>query len=111
MQSIHLISNSIWLFPVLSKLLICIGLWGLVINSCTVMELLINFEITILGVIIKFCSYSLILHDSISQIFCLIILAIPAAETAIISGLYIKIAQVKQIENILILSTQNVLFS
>ena len=69
-------------FLIVSSILFCIGIWGL-LNSRNAVRVLMSIELILLAVNINFVSFSYFLGDLTGQIFSLFVLTVAAAEAAI----------------------------
>ena len=78
----HLESIPIQAFLIVSSLLFCIGIWGL-LNSRNAVRVLMSIELILLAVNINLVSFSIYLNDLTRQVFTLFILTVAAAEAAI----------------------------
>lgn len=70
-------------FVIIGFLLYIIGLWGVLVIRFNLLIVLMSIEMMLLGISITFIGYSLVLDDLLGQIFCLFILTIAAAESAL----------------------------
>lgn len=68
---------------IIGFLLYIVGLWGILVIRFNLLNILMSIEIILLGISMTFIGYSLILDDLLGQIFCLFILTIAAAESAV----------------------------
>lgn len=74
----------------LSLLLFTFSLLGVILNRKNLIIMIMSIELLLLSVNCNFLSFSVLLDDIVGQIFCLFILTVAAAESAI--GLSILIA-------------------
>jgi len=70
-------------YLVVSTLLFLIGISGIFLNRKNIIVLLMSVELMLLAVNINFVVFSVFLDDLLGQVFCLLILTVAAAESAI----------------------------
>lgn len=66
-----------------SAILFTIGIFGFFLNRRHIIHLLISIELILLAVNINFVAFSADISDMSGQIFCIFVLTMAAAETAI----------------------------
>ncbi|ABD44329.1 NADH-quinone oxidoreductase subunit NuoK [Anaplasma phagocytophilum] len=95
-----LISSGITLshFLALAAILFAIGVCGIVINSRSVINVLLSLELMLLSVNLNFAAFSSYSGDMQGQIFVVFVLTVAAAESAI--GLAIMLAHFRNAGNI-----------
>ena len=87
-------------YIVLSAILFCIGVYGIIFNRKSVIGILIGAEIMLLASNINFVAFSSVLNDITGNLFAIFILGVAAAEVGI--GLAILVIYFKSKGNILI---------
>jgi NADH-quinone oxidoreductase subunit K len=87
-----------FLFFILSLIIFCISIFGIIFNKKNVIVLILSIELLLLACNFNFVFFSYFLDDFLGQIFTLFILTVAAAESAI--GLAILIAYFKLNNNI-----------
>ena len=87
-------------YIVLSAILFCIGVYGIIFNRKSVIGILIGAEIMLLASSINFVVFSSVLNDITGNLFAIFILGVAAAEVGI--GLAILVIYFKSKGNILI---------
>ena len=87
-------------YIVLSAILFCIGVYGIIFNRKSVIGILIGVEIMLLASNINFVAFSSVLNDITGNLFAIFILGVAAAEVGI--GLAILVIYFKSKGNILI---------
>ena len=87
-------------YVILSAVLFCVGVYGLIFNRKSVIGILISTEIMLLASNINFVAFSSILNDITGNLFVIFILGVAAAEVGI--GLAILVIYFKSKGNILI---------
>ena len=70
-------------YLVVSAVLFCIGVFGIVLNRRNVIVILMSVEIILLGVNINLVAFSAYLGNLTGQIFAMFVLTVAAAEAAI----------------------------
>lgn len=70
-------------YIILSAVLFCVGVFGLLFNRKSVIGVLISTEIMLLAANINFVSFSSFLHDVTGQIFAMFVLGVAAAEIGV----------------------------
>ncbi len=80
-------------FEVLSSCLLIIGILGLFLVRRHILICLISIELMLLAANINFVAFSVYLDDILGQLYCLMIMTVGAAETAL--GLAILIVYYK----------------
>ena len=70
-------------YIILSAVLFCVGVFGLVFNRKSVIGVLIATEIMLLAANINFVSFSSFFHDVTGQIFAMFVLGVAAAEIGV----------------------------
>ncbi|UQD53951.1 NADH-quinone oxidoreductase subunit NuoK [Anaplasma phagocytophilum] len=95
-----LISSGITLshFLALAAILFAIGVCGIVINSRSVINVLLSLELMLLSVNLNFAAFSSYSGDMQGQIFVVFVLTVAAAESAI--GLAVMLAHFRNAGNI-----------
>ena len=78
----NVISVPLQAFLIVSSVLFCIGIWGL-LNSRNAVRVLMSIELILLAVNINLVAFSIYLNDLAGQVFTLFILTVAAAEAAI----------------------------
>jgi NADH-quinone oxidoreductase subunit K len=73
--------NSIYI--VLSSILFIIGSFGMFSSRKHIIIILISFELMLLSIDINLVFFSIFLDDLLGQIYCLLILTVSAAESAL----------------------------
>lgn len=91
---------SIHHYIILSAILFCVGVYGLIFNRKSVIGILISTEIMLLASNINFVVFSTALHDIAGSLFVIFILGVAAAEVGI--GLAILVIYFKSKGNIAI---------
>ncbi len=94
----HFIGLSIFLFS--------IGIFGILYNRKSIINILITIEIILLAVNLNFVAFSAFNNSAIGQVFVIFILTVAAAEIAI--GLAILIIHYRQTNSITISSMENI---
>ncbi|MDB1135155.1 NADH-quinone oxidoreductase subunit NuoK [Candidatus Anaplasma sp. TIGMIC] len=85
-------------FLILAALLFVIGACGMVINSKSVINVLLSLELMLLAINVNFAAFSAYHNDIHGQIFVVFVLTVAAAESAI--GLAIMLAHFRNVGNI-----------
>lgn len=68
---------------ILSTLVFCIGVAGVIINRKNLIVMLMSIELMLLAVNTNFISFSYYLQDIVGQVFVFFVLTVAAAEAAI----------------------------
>jgi len=68
---------------ILSITLFVVGIMGMALSKKNILMLLISLELILLAASINFVGFSIFLDDLLGQIFCLMVLTVGAAESAI----------------------------
>lgn len=89
---------SVYNFVILSAILFCIGIYGLIFNRKSVIGILISTEIMLLAANINFVAFSTAFNDITGSLFVIFILGVAAAEVGI--GLAILVIYFKSKGNI-----------
>jgi NADH-quinone oxidoreductase subunit K len=87
-------------YLVLTSLLFCIGIFGIVSNRTNLLIILICIEIVLFAIDINFVIFSVYLDDIVGQVFALFVLTVAASESAI--GLAIVVVYYRLHNNIVI---------
>lgn len=85
-------------YNVLSAILFCVGIFGILFNRKSVIGVLIAIEIIFLAANINFVAFSAFLQDITGQVFSLFVLGVAAAEIGV--GLAILVIYFKNKSNI-----------
>lgn len=78
----------------INSLLFALGVFGIILNKRSLLTVLICLELALLGLNLNFITFSIYLDDFYGQVFCLFILTVAAAESAV--GLAIIIVYYRQ---------------
>ena len=70
-------------YLVLSRLILCIGFLGIIVNYKSIISVLVSLELMLLSVNINFIAFSRFHNDFTGQVFSIFIIAVSAAEAAI----------------------------
>ncbi len=70
-------------FSILSIIIFCIGLCGVMINRTSIINILMSIELMLLAVNINFVAFSSYLGDISGNIYVLMVLTVAAAEVAV----------------------------
>ena len=70
-------------YLVVSAIVFTLGVWGIFLNRRNIIIVLMSIELILLAVNINFVAFSWFLKDLGGQIFCLFILTVAAAESAV----------------------------
>lgn len=87
-------------YLVLTSLLFCIGLFGIVSNRTNLLIILMCIEVVLFSIDINFVIFSVYLDDMVGQVFALFVLTVAASESAI--GLAIVVVYYRLHNNIII---------
>jgi NADH-quinone oxidoreductase subunit K len=87
-------------YILLSAILFCIGVYGIIFNRKSVIGVLISVEVMLLGANINFVAFSSFLHEITGHLFAIFVLGVAAAEVGI--GLAIIVIYFHSKGNILI---------
>ena len=67
----------------LGAILFTIGVFGVFLNRCNIIKMLMSIEIILLAVTLNMVTFSYFLNDLTGQVFSMLILTLAAAEAAI----------------------------
>ncbi len=87
-------------FLILASTLFCIGIFGILYNRKSIINILITIELMLLAVNINFIAFSSFGNSPIGQVFVIFILTVAAAEIAI--GLAILIIHYRNTNSIML---------
>jgi NADH-quinone oxidoreductase subunit K len=93
-------------FVGLSTFLFSIGVFGILYNRKSIINILITIEIMLLAVNLNFVAFSAFNNQAIGQVFTIFILTVAAAEIAI--GLAILIIHYRQTQSITLSSIESI---
>nr|YP_009968202.1 NADH dehydrogenase subunit 4L [Cyanidiococcus yangmingshanensis]QMX77303.1 NADH dehydrogenase subunit 4L [Cyanidiococcus yangmingshanensis]QNR39891.1 NADH dehydrogenase subunit 4L [Cyanidiococcus yangmingshanensis]UNJ18928.1 NADH dehydrogenase subunit 4L [Cyanidioschyzonaceae sp. 2 FvB-2021] len=70
-------------YLILSLIMFLLGTFGIFLNRKNILIILMSLELMILAINLLFVTFSVFLDDVVGQLFCLIVLTVAAAESAI----------------------------
>nr|UNJ18856.1 NADH dehydrogenase subunit 4L [Cyanidioschyzonaceae sp. 1 FvB-2021] len=70
-------------YLILGIIMFLFGIFGIFLNRKNILIILISLELIILAVNLLFVTFSVFLDDVVGQVFCLTVLTVAAAESAI----------------------------
>ena len=85
-------------FNILSALVLCIGITGILINRKSIILILLSIELILLAVTINLVAFSAHWQNLTGQVFALFVITVAAAESAI--GLALLIVYFRKVQNI-----------
>lgn len=101
----HFFNIVIYFFILISFLLFCLGLWGIIATRKNIIIILMSIELLLLSININLIFFSSFLDDLMGQIFALLVLTVAAAEAAIGLALLIIFYRLRAIISIEFISS------